>query len=300
MTKPLSETQTQFAQTQLAAQESAAQFGAILLRAQKVASTIALGDHGRRRAGLGDAFWQYRPFDAQSDSARVIDWRRSAKSEGNFVRERELKTAQKLALWIDQSASMQFASGEMSKADMAMILGLGVALSVHKAGEQSYSTNGAVPPARGTAQAFRLYAQFTSAAGAEYAAPDMHGVIPRSSALLISDFLGDLEALEQAVRRASALGVSGVLVQVFDPAERTFPFQGRTVFESISGALTHETQQASGLRERYLERVSAHENAARGLALRYGWGFVSTTAGVLSQDAILPIWSALSQTGGAG
>lgn len=297
----MSDTQTQFAQTQLAAQETAAQFGAILLRAQKVANAIAMGDHGRRRAGMGDAFWQYRPFDPQSDSARVIDWRRSAKAEGTFVRERELKTAQKLALWVDQSASMRFGSRDLNKADTAMILGLGVALSVHKAGEQSYSGDGIVPPARGTAQAFRLYAQFTSQAPmSEYDIPEMRGLVPRSTALLISDFLGDLQGVEETLSRASALGVGGAIVQILDPIEEEFPFRGRTLFESMSGAHLHETQHAVGLRSRYLQRLEDHKAALRDLAFAHGWSFFSCPAGVLSQEAILPIWSALSHAAGKG
>ena len=33
----------------------------LLAEAELLASTIMLGEHGRRRAGQGDEFWQYRP-----------------------------------------------------------------------------------------------------------------------------------------------------------------------------------------------------------------------------------------------
>ena len=33
----------------------------LLAEAEMLASTVMMGEHGRRRAGLGDEFWQYRP-----------------------------------------------------------------------------------------------------------------------------------------------------------------------------------------------------------------------------------------------
>ena len=60
------------------AQEEAARFPALLARAEHLAGTVLLGEHGRRRAGMGDDFWQYRPLRA-GDSVRSIDWRRSAR-----------------------------------------------------------------------------------------------------------------------------------------------------------------------------------------------------------------------------
>jgi uncharacterized protein (DUF58 family) len=64
----------------------------LLAEAELLAATVVLGDHGRRRAGMGDEFWQYRPAHA-GDSARMIDWRRSARSDSHFVREREWQAA---------------------------------------------------------------------------------------------------------------------------------------------------------------------------------------------------------------
>ncbi|HEY1848185.1 MAG TPA: UPF0758 domain-containing protein, partial [Opitutaceae bacterium] len=45
-----------------------------------------------RRAGSGETFWQFRPFLSGEPSSRV-DWRRSAREERAFVREREWEAA---------------------------------------------------------------------------------------------------------------------------------------------------------------------------------------------------------------
>jgi uncharacterized protein (DUF58 family) len=77
----------------------------LLAEAEMLASTVMMGEHGRRRAGLGDEFWQYRPAH-QGDSARMIDWRRSARSDAHFVREREWQAAQSVTIWVDPAKSM--------------------------------------------------------------------------------------------------------------------------------------------------------------------------------------------------
>ena len=44
----------------------------MLAEAEHLASTVLLGEHGRRRAGLGDTFWQYRPAQSH-DAMRAIE-----------------------------------------------------------------------------------------------------------------------------------------------------------------------------------------------------------------------------------
>ena len=77
----------------------------LLAAAEQLAATVLLGPHGRRRSGMGEEFWQYRPAMA-SDEARLIDWRRSARDDRLYVREREWEAAHNVWLWIDRSASM--------------------------------------------------------------------------------------------------------------------------------------------------------------------------------------------------
>ena len=77
----------------------------MLVAADRVASTVAQGVHGRRRVGQGDSFWQFRRFVSGDPLAR-IDWRQSAKSgrgapEGWFIRETEWEAAQTVCLWRD-------------------------------------------------------------------------------------------------------------------------------------------------------------------------------------------------------
>ena len=98
---------------------------ALLIEAQRVAHTVAHGTHGRRRAGPGETFWQFRLYD-RNDPATGIDWRRSASSDRLFVREREWEAAHTAWLWVDLSPSMRFRSQltKTSKESRAVVLAL--------------------------------------------------------------------------------------------------------------------------------------------------------------------------------
>ena len=56
-------------------QALAASMPRLILEARRIAATIIHGLHGRRRAGSGENFWQYRRFVSGEPAARV-DWRR--------------------------------------------------------------------------------------------------------------------------------------------------------------------------------------------------------------------------------
>ena len=70
----------------------AANLPRLILESRKIAATVIHGLHGRRRAGSGENFWQFRRF-VSGEEARRIDWRRSARDDNLYVREREWEAA---------------------------------------------------------------------------------------------------------------------------------------------------------------------------------------------------------------
>lgn len=247
---------------------------ALLAQASHLANAVLLGEHGRRRAGMGDSFWQYRPAQP-SDGVRAIDWRRSARSDDAYVQDKEWQIAQSVQLWIDGSASMSFRSSEAipTKADRARVLGLATAIVLEKGGERVGLTDHALPPKRGRQQIEKLCYAMIADQPADYGKPDTSGLLPNARALFISDFFGDFDATQIALTKAADQGIQGALVQVLDPQERSFPFKGRTVFESMTGGSAHETLKADGLKSRYLDRLAARQDALHTLARQTGWKF---------------------------
>ncbi len=266
----------------------------LLAHAEHLAGTVLLGDHGRRRAGLGDDFWQYRPAQI-GDSKRMIDHRRSARGDQQFVREREWQIAQSIMLWVDQGASMRFSSDRElpTKLDRARLMGLATAILLERGGERVGLTGTTLPPRRGNAQIIRLAEAFSEETETDYAPPEHRAMIPHSRAVFISDFLGPLDEVLVALSKAADRGVRGVLLQVLDPGEETFPYRGRTIFESVGGSVFHETLKAGELRERYLNRLAERKDALTQLCRSAGWQMGQHHTGESAQAALLWLYRAL-------
>jgi uncharacterized protein (DUF58 family) len=268
----------------------------LLAAAEHLSATVILGEHGRRRAGMGDEFWQYRPAHA-GDSARMIDWRRSARADSHFVREREWQAAQSVTLWVDTSRSMAF-SGDKArppKADRARLLALALAMLLLRGGERVGLAGDAAPPRSGRAQVDRLALALAAEGAADYGVPVASGMAAQGRAVFLSDFLGDLTAVEQAMAHASDKGVRGALVQVLDPAEESFPFDGRTIFESMGGTLRHETLRAGDLKGRYLTRLAQRKDRLATLCRASGWHFLTHHSGESAQAALLWLYRAMER-----
>src|SRR3954470_10836296 len=110
------------------ARSLAAKMPRLILEARRVSATIIHGLHGRRRAGSGENFWQYRRFVSGESAARV-DWRRSARDDHLYVREQEWEAAHTVWIWPDRSPSMVFASPLVweTKLDRVLIITLALA-----------------------------------------------------------------------------------------------------------------------------------------------------------------------------
>ncbi|MFZ5963151.1 DUF58 domain-containing protein [Thalassococcus sp. BH17M4-6] len=281
------------------AEEEAARLPALLARAEHLAGTVLLGDHGRRRAGLGDDFWQYRPLQP-GDARRSIDWRRSAKGDADFVREREWQIAQSVILWLDDAAAMRFRSEKNlpTKAERARILTLAASILLIRGGERVGLTGWGLPPRRGQEQILRLAEAFCTEAPEDYREPEARGMLPHSRAMFVSDFLGDVAPVEAALTKAADRGVRGVLLQVLDPSEEVFPFEGRTIFESVGKSVSHETLKAGDLRDRYLQRLAARKDRLTQLCRLTGWQYRCHHTNDSAQSALLWIYRAMD--GGHG
>src|SRR3984957_5983316 len=118
-------------------QALAASMPRLVLEARRIAATIIHGLHGRRRAGSGEHFWEYRRFISGEPAAR-IDWRRSARDDNLYVREQEWEAAHTVWIWPDRSPSMIFRSplAKETKLDRALIMGLALAGVLVEGGER--------------------------------------------------------------------------------------------------------------------------------------------------------------------
>ncbi len=249
----------------------------LLLEADRIAQTVAHGIHGRRRAGPGETFWQFRTYE-QQDAAQLIDWRRSASSDHLYVREREWEAAHTLWLWPDLSPSMTFRShlATTTKRDRALVLMLASAELLVRSGERVGLLGVTQPTASRRASARLAEAIATHAETAALAAgqPSKARIGRFSGVLLFSDFLDPIETVRENVELLAANGAHGHLVQILDPAEETLPYEGRTEFLGLEGDDVWIADRAESLRPRYQARLKAHRDELQAMATRLGWSFM--------------------------
>jgi uncharacterized protein (DUF58 family) len=93
--------------------------------------------------------------------------------------------------------------------------------------------------------------------------------------------------------QAAGRGVKGLLLQVLDPVEEEFPFDGRTIFVSMGGSVSHETQRAGDLKARYLARLAERKARLADLALAAGWHYTAHHTAEPAQAALLWAYRAL-------
>src|SRR5246127_344358 len=115
----------------------AASMPRLILEARRVAASVIHGLHGRRRAGTGENFWQFRRFVSGEPASRV-DWRRSARDGILYVREQEWEAAHTVWIWPDRSPSMLFTShlAKESKLEQTLVIAMALAEVLVHGGER--------------------------------------------------------------------------------------------------------------------------------------------------------------------
>lgn len=234
------------------------------------ADVIHPGAAGRKRAGSGEQFWQYRRY-AQTDAADRIDWRRSARGDEYFVRETELETARTLLFWTDPHPGFDWSGdpGRETKADRARTIMLALGISLAKDGERIGHLSGPRPSSIGKTAADKL-AEDLLTVQTDRIDP------PRGQALAViaSDFYDGAEAWRDRLAPLARTCRHGVLLAVSDPVEHAFPFSGRTKFSRPGTNLDRLFGRAETVRDEYLEKMAAHEAALLSLAESMGWALI--------------------------
>ncbi|TVQ29062.1 MAG: DUF58 domain-containing protein [Geminicoccaceae bacterium] len=266
----------------------------LLVAAERVAATVAQGVHGRRRVGMGESFWQFRPYQA-GDSTAAIDWRQSAKGDRVVLRELEWEAAQSVWLWVDPSPSMRYASKPgPTKHDRAQVLALALASLLLRAGERVASLAAGTPPMAGRAALARLADQLDGDPGQRFP----RRPLPRHArAVLISDWLAPLDATERWLRDIHAMGVKGFALLVLDPAEIDLPFSGRVRFKGLGDEGMALIGNVDRVRGDYAKLLANHRAALADTTRRLGWSLTLHRTDHPPEQALLPAFMAL---GGGG
>lgn len=280
----------------LRAEALAASLPPLLVAAERVASTVSQGVHGRRRVGQGETFWQFRRYQ-WGDAASQIDWRQSAKSQPVYVRENEWEAAQSVWLWRDASPSMSYRSDASlpTKGERADLLTLALSSLLVRGGEQVALLGSRMAPSAGRATLLRLADLIERGGDGPDSLPPAEPLPRYARVVLIGDMLAPMERLRETVAGLAGRGLRGHLLQVLDPSEETFPFSGRVQFEGPEAEGRVLFGRAESVREDYREAAAAHHRGLDALARQFGWTLAVHTTDRPPETPLLTLFLALSE-----
>ncbi len=267
----------------------------LLVEAVRVAATVASGWHGRRRAGPGETFWQYRPYFS-GEPASAIDWRRSARDDDLHVREREWQAAHTVWLAPDLSASMDWRSpaASVTKRDRALVLTLATADLLGRAGER-VGVPGLAPPRADRRAADRIATALALATALDL--PDPAPIGPLTDVVAIGDFLLPIDEIEARLVRISGAGARLHLVRIFDPGEAVPPWRGNIDYRDPETGERIEARRAEALMRDWSRRWAAHGEALTSLARRHGWRLLVHSTERSAAEPLLALHAALGGLG---
>jgi len=264
-----------------------------LVEAKRIANTVIAGWHGRRKRGIGENFWQFRPY-SDGESLSRIDWRRSARDDHTYIRDHEWEAAHTIWLWADMSPSMMYKStfGHVSKESRALVIMLALAEILARSGER-IGCPGIMEPisARNAAERLATALMHTPLSGG---LPQTAMIRGWSDVVLIGDFLDDADSIMSRLGPLARRGLRGHVVEIADPAEETFPYSGRTEFTDPETGEKLVSGRAETIREDYQRAYRARRDSL-GESLRHlGWTFVTHRTDHLASEALVAVHTHLS------
>ncbi len=278
------------------AEQLGSAFPPMLVAARRIANSLIQGVHGRRRAGPGEDFWQYRPY-GPGDPAQHIDWRKSARADRILIRENEWAATNTLWTWAATYPGMSFRSklSDVTKADRALLIMLAASIMAVSAGERVGAMGAPFPPDHANRSLERITQWYTTGAPLPDDALPPAATLPRfSTCLLIGDFLSPPQVLSERISAIAQNGAAGHVLQILDPAEETLPYEGRTEFLEFGGAGKLTIGKVELLRSEYHEKLHAHRERLRELCQRLGWTFSVHHTDVPPQKILLSLYGLIS------
>jgi uncharacterized protein (DUF58 family) len=245
----------------------------LVLEARHVAASVIHGLHGRRRAGPGENFWQYRRF-VSGEPAQNVDWRRSARDDHLYVREREWEASHTVWLWPDRSPSMIFASANAltSKLERGLVIAFALAEVLVQGGER-VGLPGLMRPTASQDVIEKMAEAILHDASERASLLPSFAPSPYSEVVLLSDLWSPIADIIPGLTQLSASGARGHVVQIVDPAEESFPYSGRVEFIEPEGAGSVTAGRAETWRTDYQGLIARHRDAIREETDLRGWSF---------------------------
>ncbi len=271
----------------------------LLVAAERVAISVMQGVHGRKKTGQGESFWQFREYDS-SDSIRDIDWRKSAKSDKIFIKQKEWEASQSIYLWRDSSKSMDYSFGKKidKKLYIADLILTSLSILLINGGEQvsllgsdgkKFRTKTAIPEL----VEYNINNQFPMI--------ENKPLPSNSNIILIGDFLGDISELDKFLSSLQQRQINIMLIQILDRSEIDLPFLGNVDFHGLEMEEMVKIPDVNAIKEQYKAKINAHNQKLEQLAKKKSVSFIRHMSDENLEKSMQEIYQRLSKNinGGA-
>lgn len=246
-------------------------------------NSVFQGEQETAETGEGLIFADHRNY-VPGDDTRLIDWNLYARTEEHYIKRYEEERNLTTHVLLDASGSMEYGDGDANKFDYAAKIGLGYAYLTASENndfrfsvftdtfdriDSGKSNEGEVlsliDTLNETEQEGR--ADFGRALG-EYAAT----IGSRSLVVVVSDFVGELEGIEDGIDALADNYLRLVCTMSHDELE--LPVAGDTIFEGIETEGSLRTFISNRTRKGYRERLEEHLEEVEEHSESRGAGYV--------------------------
>jgi uncharacterized protein (DUF58 family) len=242
--------------------------GRLELRARSIVEGFLSGAHRSPYFGQSVEFREHRPY-VTGDDLRYVDWKVWGKQDRLVVKRFEEDTNLRCTLLVDVSASMAYGRGPLNKHAYAATAAVAIAYLILRqhdavgciAFDDAIRRQVPMRTKRGQLSAITsAVLQPPTVAKTDVSAVlrKVASSVPRRGVIvLISDLLGDIDALLPGLQLLLKNGHDLLVFHVLDDEELDFPFEGPTRFEGLESI--EELQcDPRALRRGYLESLNKY------------------------------------------
>jgi uncharacterized protein (DUF58 family) len=253
--------------------EELARISRLELRARQVVEGFVSGLHRSPWFGQSLEFLQHREY-VPGDDIRRIDWKLWSRSDRYYLKQFEDDTNAQVAILVDGSESMQFASGPLSKFEYARTVAAALSMLVLKqhdsVGVSVFDSNlrALVPPSSRNTQLHAILAALDTqlAAGKTDIATILkrlnESLNRRSIVILLSDLFCPREDLFRGLQNLRQRKHDVLVLQILDDEELEFRYSGTLRFEGLENA-GKLTCDPAALRTGYLKALQNFLDSVR-------------------------------------
>lgn len=241
------------------------------LRARLVVEGFIVGLHKSPYHGFSVEFSEHRAY-MQGDNLKDVDWKVFGKTEKYFIKQYEEETNLRSYIFLDQSNSMAYASGNnISKLEYALTLAAALSyLMIHQqdaVGLTLYSDkiNKFHPPKSSRAYLQEILKNLANVVAsektntAESLSEAAEKIKRRGLVIIISDFFDDINSVLKALKHFSYKKNEVIVFQVLDPMEKTFSFGKDAIFKDLETG-DELTTQPYQIQKAYREAMAEFTN----------------------------------------